>query len=62
MTVGDDEAFYLVDVPLQIGNIRDNQVNTQHIVGRESKTAVYDHDGIFVLKRGNVHADLLQAA
>jgi len=62
MSVGDDKTFDLVDVALQISNIRDDQVDTQHIIRRKCKTAVYHYNGVLILKCGNVHTDLLQTA
>ena len=47
---------------LQIGDVRDNQVDSQHIVGWKSQTAVHDDDAVITLKRGNVHADLIESA
>ena len=62
MSVGDDEALDLRHVALQIGDVRDDQVDPQHIVGWKSQTAVHDDDAVITLKRGNVHADLIESA
>ena len=39
VAVGDDEAFDFVDVFFQICYIRDDQVDTEHVVFRECKSA-----------------------
>ena len=62
MSVGNDKAFYLVQIVFQICGVRDNKVNTQHIILRKGQTAVHHNDTVFVLKGSNVHTDLLQAA
>ena len=62
MSVGDDETFYLVDVILQVGYIRNDQIDSQHIVLRERKTTVYNYNTVTILKSSNVHTDLLQAS
>ena len=62
MAVGDHKALYLVNILLQIRHIRNHQVDSQHIISRESKAAVYHDNGILILKGGNIHADLFQSA
>ena len=62
MPMGDDITAQLVQVALEISRIRNDQINAQHIVIRESHTAV-DHDDITaVLDYGHVFADLIQTA
>ena len=62
VAVGDDEAFDFVDVFFQICYIWDDQVDTEHVVFRECKSAVYDDDTVFILENGDVHTDLFQTA
>ena len=62
MSMGDHKALYLVNVLLQIGHVRDYQVDAQHIISREGKAAVYDNNAVVKFKGGNVHTDLLQSA
>ncbi len=62
VAVGDDEAFDLIDVLFQIRYIRDNQVDTEHVVFRECESAVYDDDTVFIFENGDVHTDLFQTA
>ena len=35
MTVGDDTSYDLINIILNVGHIRNNQVNPQHIICRE---------------------------
>ena len=62
MSMGNHKALYLINILLQIADIRYHQVNAQHIVSRECKAAVHDDDAVFILKRSDVHSNLLQAA
>ncbi len=57
--VRDRKPFYLVDVILQISDIRDHKVDPQHIILRECQAAVHDHNAVLILDRGDVHTDLL---
>ena len=62
MSVGDHEALDLVDIALQIGDIRDNQIDSEHVIRWECKTAVHNYNGIFIFKGGNIHTNLFQTA
>src|SRR5699024_7650532 len=62
MSMGDDKSLYLPDIFLQIGDVRNYQVDPQHIVLREGQTAVHDNNTVFTLKGSNVHSDLLQSS
>ena len=62
MAVGDDVAAQLVDVALEVGRVRDNQVYAEHIVVREGYAAVDYNDVAAVLNNGHVLADLVQTA
>ena len=62
MTVGDNDASYLVDVLLNIGEIGDNKVNARHIAVWESKTAVNDEHIVSALENGHVLAYLVKSA
>ncbi len=62
MSVSDHKALYLFRILLQISDVRDHQVNAQHIVCRKCQTTVHHNDTVFVLKGSNVHTDLLQTA
>ena len=62
MSVGDHKTFDFIDVTFQISHIRDDQIDSQHIIGRECKTTVDNHDGVFILECSNIHTDLLQTA
>ena len=60
MSVGDHKASDLVNIFLEICDIRNDKIDSQHIIPREGKTTVYYHDIVLVLKCGNIHTDLLQ--
>ncbi len=62
MAMGNKKSFYFLDIILQIGNIRNYQVNTQHIIFRKRQTAVHHNNTVFVFKGSNVHSNLLQSA
>ena len=62
VTMGNDHTADFFFILFQIGKIRNNQVNTQHIRIRESHTAVYDQDIPSVFINRQVLADLIQAA
>ena len=62
MAVGDDHAADAVAVLLQIGEIRDDQIDAEHIAVGERHTAVNDHDIALALKHGEVLADLVETA
>ncbi len=50
VAVGDHKSFDLGNIFLQICYIRDDQIDSEHIVLRESKTTVYDDDTVLILK------------
>ncbi len=62
MSVCDDKALDLVDVVLQIGDIRDDTVDSEHVILRKGETAVHHNDTVLIFEGSNVHSDLLQAA
>ena len=62
VTVGNNKALYLVNILLQISCIRNDKIDTEHVVLREGKAAVHNHNTVPELERGNVHADLFKPA
>ena len=62
MSMSDHKALNFVDVIFQIGDVRDHQIDSQHVVARERQSAVHHNDRVLVLKGGDVHSDLLQTA
>ena len=62
VTMGQHDTSDFVDIFCQIGYIRDDQIDPQHIILRESKTAVDDDDIIAVFQHSHVFADLFQTA
>ncbi len=61
MTVCDHKALDLAVVLLQIGHIRDDKVNSQHIILRKCESAVHDDDAVTVFESRDVHSDLSQS-
>ena len=62
MTMSQHDTSDFFDIFCQIGYIRDNKVDTQHIIFRESQTAVDDDDIIAVFQHSHVFADFFQTA
>ena len=62
VAVGDDVAAQLVQVALEVGRVRDNEVYAEHIIVRECYAAVDYNDVAAVLDNGHVLADLVQTA
>ena len=60
--VGDEDAADLGRVFLQIGEIRDDQIDTGQVVIREGGAAIHNKDILLGLKDSQVLADLAQAA
>ena len=62
MAVRDDVAAQLVDIALEVGRIRDDEVYAEHVVVRERDAAVDDDDISAVLDHSHVLADLVETA
>ena len=58
MSVSDEIRAHTLPVALQIGDIRNHQVNAEHILSREDRAAVHHDDIVAKLKRRHVLADL----
>ena len=62
MTMGDHKSFDFLDIILQISNIRNDQVDSEHILLRERKSTVYNNNTVLILKSCDVHSDLFQTS
>ena len=62
MTVCDKKSFDLVNVVLQIGDIRDDQINSVHVILRKRQPAVHNNNTVLIFKGSNVHTNLLQSS
>ena len=62
VSVRQKDAADLLLVLFEVGDVRDDQVNAQHIFVRECDAAVHDDDVVAVLDHGHVLADLVQTA
>ena len=56
------QTFNLFFVFLEIGGIRDHQIDPQHIFIGKSQAAIDDDDGVFVLKNSHVLPDFTDSA
>ena len=52
----------VVDVILQVGYIRNDQIDSQHVIRRERQTAVHHNNTVLILEGSNVHTNLFQAS
>ena len=62
MPVGNDKALDLVNIFFQICDVRDDQVDAEHIILGERQAAVDDNNAVIILESGDVHTDLFQTA
>ena len=62
VSVCDHKSFYFLNVLFQICHIRNNEIDSEHIIFWECKTAVHNNNTVFKLKGSNVHSDLLQTS
>ena len=62
VAVGNENAADLVAVALQIGHVRNHQINAQHILLREDGTAVQDHDIVRIFQHIDIFADFFNPA
>ena len=62
MSVSYYNAFYSIGIGGNIGEIRNNKVNSEHIFIGKSKTAVNDKHIAVIFKNGHIFADFVDAA
>ena len=62
MSMGNHNAANLVSMTAQVGDIRDNQVNTQEFIVRECQAAVNHKDILSILNYRHIFADLIESA
>ena len=62
VSVGDKNAAYLVCVFNEIADVRNDKVDTRHILVGKSHTAIDNDHIIPVLKNGHILSDLLNTA
>ena len=58
--VGEDDASNPLALRQQVGRVRENQVNSQHLLLGEHEAGVNDQDVLGSLEEGHVHPDLTQ--
>ena len=62
VAVGEDDRLDVVDAVAQVGEVRQDEVDAEHLGRREHQAGVDDDDPAVVLDDGHVLADLAQAA
>ena len=62
MTMRNDKPLYLFHVFFQIRSVRNNKIDSEHVILRECQTAVHDHNTVPELERGDIHANLFKSA
>ena len=60
--VGEDDRLDVVDAVAQVGEVGQDEVDAEHLGGREHQAGVDDDDPAVVLDHGHVLADLAQPA
>ncbi|MNC47978.1 hypothetical protein D3C81_1657790 [compost metagenome] len=55
-------ASYFVTVLRQVRDIRDNNINTEHVLFREFKSRIHDHNVVSVLNYIHVFPDFSDSA
>jgi hypothetical protein len=62
VTVRHDDRLDVLGALAQVGEVRQHQVDADHLGGREAQADVDDHDPAVVFDDRHVLADLAQAA
>ena len=62
VTMGNNKSLYFVNILFQIGNIRDYQVDSKHIICRKCQSAVHNNDAVLVFKSSDIHTNLLHSS
>ena len=60
--VSNDKALDLVNIFFQICDVRDDQVDAEHIILGERQAAVDDNNAVLIFESGDVHTNLFQSA
>ncbi len=61
VAVGEDDRLDVVDAIAQVGEVGQDEVDAEHLRGREHQAGVDDDDAAVVLDHGHVLADLAQS-
>jgi len=62
VSVGDEQTLDTVFVLKHIGEVRDDKIDTEHIIFRKNRTAVHENHIALALIQGDVFTDLAQTA
>ena len=61
MSVRDDKTLNFINIFLEVRNVRNHQIDAQHLVLGKCDTAVHDYDRVFILERRDVHTYLFKS-
>ena len=62
MTVGQDDTLHLVGILLDIGEVRDDQIDAEHVSVGECHAAVDKDHVAFAFYQGDILADLIESS
>ena len=62
MSVRDHKAFDLGNIFFEVSHIRNDKVDSQHVILWERKSTVHNNNAVAVFKGCDVHSDLFQSA
>ena len=60
MSVSNHEPLHFAVILHQVGDVRNDKIDTQHIVLGESQAAVNHNYAVPILKCSHIHSDLFQ--
>ena len=58
--VGYDKALDLVDIVLKISGVRNDKIDSEHVVLRKRQSAVHNNNTVSILEGSDIHSDLLK--
>ena len=62
MTVGEDDALHLAAVLAQVGQIRDDVIDAQHVIFREHQAGIHHQDLTVIFVDHHILANFAQSA
>ena len=62
MPMSDHESLHFLNIIFQIRNIRNDKIDSQHIILRKRQSAVHNNNTVFILESSNIHSDLFKTA
>ena len=62
VSVSQNKPLYFLSVVYQIRNVRNDEIDSEHIVAREAESAIDDYDIIAVFENREVFCDLAETS